>query len=259
MHYKAQKRFGQNFLNDPAIIKQIIQALGLTHHPQLVEIGPGLGALTQPILDLKQTLTVIELDPGLLPSLQTRKKLANDRLHIIHQDALTVDYSKLGSQLTIFGNLPYNVGTAIIFRLFEYIKHIDSMVFMLQKEVVERISALPGSKAYGRMSVMAQYFCQVTSLFDVLPEAFDPKPKVTSAVVKLTPYQTKPHQDICSELLEKTVKLAFAAKRKTLANNFKAWLDAETFQAIDIDPKRRAETLTIDEFIKLSQVIAKRL
>lgn len=249
--HRPRKRFGQNFLQDPAIIAQMIQALHLKKSDLLVEIGPGRGALTAPLLSSLDSLTAIEIDRDLQVILKETLTGAS-RLNLLNGDALTFDYARFGSPLRIVGNLPYNISTPLLLHLLSYCSQIRDMHFMLQKEVVERLAAAPGTRDYGRLSVMVQYFCTVTPLFDVPPEAFYPSPKVCSAVVRLEPHDTPPFPDVSRSLLEKTVAKAFHMRRKTLANNFKDIFGAEDLIALGLDPKTRPEQLSVMDYVRLA-------
>ncbi len=248
-HY-PKKRFGQHFLNDFVLIHAIVRAIHPRADDHMVEIGPGLGALTLPLLEILNTLTAIEIDRDLYATWQERAKT---NLKLIHADALEINYATLGSKLRMVGNLPYNISTPLIIHLLTYADSILDMHFMLQKEVVNRLAAQPGSKAFGRLSVMVQYHCEVESLFDVPPEAFDPPPKVDSAIVRLIPYKQSPYPSIDLQKLEKLVAQAFSMRRKTLANNLKPIFSAETIQSLGIDSKLRPEQLTVEDYVKLTQ------
>lgn len=257
--HEARKRFGQNFLRDPAIIDQIERAISPRKDQHLVEIGPGLGALTAPLLASDCHLDAIELDRDLVtPLLAAFSVYPRFRLHTA--DALNFDFATLQrppAKLRIVGNLPYNISTPLIFHLLESAALIDDMHFMLQLEVVERLTATPGGKHWGRLAVMTQYRCHAELLFGVPPEAFDPAPKVQSAIVRLTPHPTprEPSADI--RQLEHLVRAAFAQRRKTLRNNLKNLMDDATIERAGIDPGCRAETLSLNEFITLSEALNK--
>jgi 16S rRNA (adenine1518-N6/adenine1519-N6)-dimethyltransferase len=252
MQHNPRKRFGQNFLQDPAIIDGILRVFNPKVNDLVVEIGPGLGALTQPLLRVLTKLTAIEIDRDLHLHLQNLPNVG-ERLHLIAADALTVDYGKLGRKLRIIGNLPYNISTPLILHLLTYKDSIDDMHFMLQKEVVERLAAVPKTKAYGRLTVMVQYLCEVEHLFNVGAEAFYPKPKVESAIVRLTPYQKSPYPQVPVEDLERILAQAFGMRRKTIANNLKPFFNALTLTSLGIDPMRRPEELNIEEYVKLAK------
>lgn len=257
MTHRARKRFGQNFLHDPHIIQAIVAAI----HPQagdrLVEIGPGMGALTGPLLERVARLDVVELDRDLIPLLQQRFA-GHDGLSIHQTDALQFDFCRLadeGEKLRVIGNLPYNISTPLIFHLLEQSSCIHDMHFMLQKEVVERLAAGPGSGAYGRLGIMVQLHCQVEQLFSVPPGAFNPAPKVESAVVRLTPWVSPPVRVENPTVFANLVHKAFMQRRKTLRNNLKGMVDAVTLEGLGIDPGRRPETLSLAEFAVITQAI----
>jgi len=256
--HQARKRFGQNFLEDANIIRSIIHAINPKPQEAMVEIGPGLGALTEQLLAATEgRLDVVELDRDLIPVLRT--KFFNFPALSIHQaDALKFDFSGLVKDeqaLRVVGNLPYNISTPLIFHLLSYASSIQDMHFMLQKEVVERLAAQPGCKAYGRLSVMVQYHCQVESLLDVPPEAFNPQPKVDSAVVRLTPYDALPFPAKNLQQFEFVVRSAFSQRRKTLRNNLKGIVCDAQLAALNIDPSLRAENLTLQNFVAISDTL----
>lgn len=255
--HKARKRFGQNFLHDQRIIYQIIESLQLEPSQHWVEIGPGQGALTAPLVAAGVKLDIVELDRDLVALLQ-RSYAHNPRLNIHSADALTFDFGSLASvaeKLHLIGNLPYNISTPLLFHLLSFAPSIEHMTFMLQKEVVDRMCAEPGSKAYGRLSIMLQYYCATEFLFAVPPESFDPAPKVTSAMIRLTPHQTPPVAVKDTNLLGKIVTQAFSQRRKTLRNALKKMVDDATLEALDIDPSRRPETLSLAEYAKICDAV----
>ncbi|MEQ5801049.1 16S rRNA (adenine(1518)-N(6)/adenine(1519)-N(6))-dimethyltransferase RsmA [Halomonas sp. H10-9-1] len=257
--HQARKRFGQNFLRDRGIISRIVRAIGPRPGERIVEIGPGQGALTEPLLEAAGgRLEVIELDRDLIPGL--RVQFFNYPDFVIHEgDALKVDFCALrgeGEPLRVVGNLPYNISTPLIAHLLQAGAAIADMHFMLQKEVVERLAAEPGGADWGRLSVMAQYRCRVESLFVVPPEAFVPRPKVDSAIVRLTPHAVLPHPARDEALLAAIVKEAFGQRRKTLRNNLKARISAAALEALDIDPGRRPQTLSVAEFVRIADHLA---
>ena len=251
----ARKRFGQNFLHDDYIIESIVSAIQPTKDQALVEIGPGLAALTIPVSEQLDHLTVIEIDRDLAERLK-QNPLLNNKLTIIEQDALTFDFYKLadelGKPLRVFGNLPYNISTPLMFHLFEYANKIVDMHFMLQKEVVIRLVAAPNSKDYGRLSVMAQYYCQIIPVLEVPPTSFKPAPKVDSAVVKLIPYQEKPYKVSDVKVLSRITTEAFNQRRKTIRNSLSNMFTVEQLVALDIDPSLRAENLTVEQYCILA-------
>lgn len=243
--HKARKRFGQNFLIDHRIIERIIATIAPKRDDNLLEIGPGQGAITLPLLDCVEQLNVIEIDRNLISILES---LQRPNL-IIHQgDVLKFDLNTLPIPIRVVGNLPYNISSPVLFHLLENLDKIKDMTFMLQKEVVERMVANNGSKIYGRLSVMMQAFFDVQMIFIVPPESFNPAPRVESAIVHLKPLRQPKTKDI--RVLEKVVKLAFSQRRKTLRNCLKPIL---TQVQTDIDLSKRAEMLTIDDFITLTQ------
>ncbi len=254
MSHQPRKRFGQNFLQSQFIINEIISSLNLQPQDKVIEIGPGLGALTQPLLKTLVHLTAIEIDKDLQTSLQLLPNAA-EKLNLIAADALTINYSQWGEQLRLIGNLPYNISTALVLHLLNYLPFIDDMHFMLQKEVVLRLAAQPGSKIYGRLSIMVQYYCEVEHLFDVGPECFYPEPKVDSAIVRLVPYKEPPYPPVDKMTLERLVAQAFSMRRKTIANNLKPLMNAVTLSQLDIDPSLRPEQLTIANYVKLANFI----
>lgn len=252
--HKPRKRFGQNFLHDASVIQRIISVIQPVAGQPVVEIGPGEGALTQELLPIVGHLDVVELDRDLIPHLQ--KTLGDKGELIIHQaDALKFDFSSLSPgkhQLRVVGNLPYNISTPLLFHLLDMSEYIKDMHFMLQKEVVERITAVPGTKSYGRLSVMMNFYCQSELLFLVKPDSFRPPPKVDSAIVRLIPHN-QPPVVVDPEQLSALVSRAFAQRRKTLRNNLKGILDAESIQALGIDPGIRPEQLCLEDFARLTR------
>lgn len=254
---KPRKRFGQNFLQDKNIIQKIIKAIAPKKTDHIVEIGPGLGALTIQLLPILKNMDVIELDRDLVPKLQTACRNLGE-LNIYQADALRFDFKKLVKNehlLRIVGNLPYNISTPLIFHLLEQIDCICDMHFMLQKEVAQRLAAKPNNKNYGRLSVMVQYFCRVKELFTASPHAFYPVPKVESALVYLVPHKkiSLPAKNISA--LEEIVKLAFNQRRKMIQNCLKGSVSKEQFSNLNISPKLRPEQLSVEDFVKISNII----
>lgn len=251
----ARKRFGQNFLHDDHVIENIIAAIQPKKDQALVEIGPGLAALTMPISQYVDHLTVIEIDRDLAARLQQNPFL-KDKLTVIEQDAMTVDFNELSQQkkqpLRVFGNLPYNISTPLMFHLFQYTNAISDMHFMLQKEVVNRLVAGPNSKAYGRLSVMAQYYCQIIPVLEVPPYAFKPAPKVDSAVVKLIPHKNLPYQVKDIRILSRITTEAFNQRRKTIRNSLGNLFSPETFNELNINLDSRAENLSVQQYCELA-------
>ena len=248
-----RKRFGQHFLHDPGVLRRIVAAINPRPGEPLVEIGPGEGALTDPLLAAGAELHVIELDRDLAARLRARNA---PRLHVIEADVLDVDLralaARLGAPLRLVGNLPYNVSSPILFHALAQLAAITDMHFMLQKEVVDRMAAAPGGKEYGRLSVMLQAWCQVEALFDVGPGAFRPPPKVDSAVARLRP---RPAADIGINdpgRFAAVVKAAFGQRRKTLRNALAGVVDAATIEAAGLDPGDRAERVPVAGFVALA-------
>ncbi|PIE83748.1 MAG: 16S rRNA (adenine(1518)-N(6)/adenine(1519)-N(6))-dimethyltransferase [Candidatus Contendobacter odensis] len=254
MPHRPRKRFGQHFLQDPNIITRIIAAIRPTTEHRLVEIGPGLGALTRPLLAAVGELDVVELDRDVLEPLQ-RYCAGAGILRIHNTDVLTFDFAALrgsGSRLQLVGNLPYSISTPLLFYLLTHAVHIDSLHFMLQKDVVDRIVAAPGEKAYGRLSVMLQYRCYVNALFTVGPEAFYPPPKVWSSVVRIVPRETSAVEVQNEGHFAEIVKRSFAQRRKILRNSLHGLLDVKHIQAAGVDPGARPEKLDLAAFAALS-------
>lgn len=255
--HRARKRFGQNFLHDAGVIHRIARSIGASSKDHLVEIGPGQGALTNEILDSGCLLDAVELDRDLIPILEQRFE-GQENFRLQQGDALNFDFSSLQTdkeKLRIVGNLPYNISTPLIFHLLNQQQLVHDMHFMLQLEVVNRLAASPGSKTYGRLSVMAQYYCQVTTLFEVPPEAFDPIPKVQSAIVRLQPHGDLPCPARNINTLQSLLRTAFNQRRKTLRNSLKTLIDADQLVAIDIEPTARPETLSLAQFVAISNFI----
>jgi 16S rRNA (adenine1518-N6/adenine1519-N6)-dimethyltransferase len=250
----ARKRFGQHFLHDQGILRRIVEAIAPKPDDRLVEIGPGEGALTLPLLRACGHLTAIELDRDLIDSLAARARGVGD-LNIISADVLTVDFGDLAGDapLRIVGNLPYNISTPILFHCLDHAASIRDMHFMLQKEVVDRMAAPPGSKTYGRLSVMLQLRCTVEPLFKVPPGAFRPPPKVDSAIVRLTPLPAHLLAEADGKLIERLVRAAFGQRRKTLSNALRDLASAREIDAAGIDPRARAEQLAPSAFVALAQ------
>ncbi len=255
MSHTPRKRFGQNFLRDESVISSIAKAVNPDSSDRVIEIGPGEGALTEALVTSGCRLDAIELDRDL----RTRLLAAFStypRFTLHSADALAFDFNTLTrpeERLRVVGNLPYNISTPLIFKLLDTASVIQDMHFMLQLEVVERLAAAPGSKDWGRLGVMAQFQCQVEHLFNVPPEAFFPPPKVQSAVVRLTPFSQSPFPEVQRSALARVVTQAFSQRRKTLRNNFKGTLTDTDFETLQIDPNARAETLTITNFIAITQ------
>lgn len=254
--HRARKRFGQNFLHDQGIIRRIVSSVHPLPKHRLLEIGPGQGAITEELLESGCELSVIELDRDLLPILE-EKFSAKSNFRLFQGDALKFDIQALAGEdkLRVVGNLPYNISTPLIFHLLSQQSGIADMHFMLQKEVVERLAASSGSKAYGRLSIMAQYYCQVENLFEVPPEAFSPRPKVQSAIVRLTPHQTLPHPAKDVEKLQQVLRSAFNQRRKTLRNNLKELISSDALEKLGIDPGLRPERLELADFVAIANSV----
>ncbi|HEY2624143.1 16S rRNA (adenine(1518)-N(6)/adenine(1519)-N(6))-dimethyltransferase RsmA [Dyella sp. Tek66A03] len=258
MNARPKKSFGQHFLHEKRYIERIVSAISPRADDFVVEIGPGEGALTLPLLAAAGKLTAIELDTDLIPALKARAASVGE-LNIIHADVLKVDFTALAhrqgvERLRVAGNLPYYISSPILFHCVEHARAIQDMHFMLQKEVVDRMAAEPGSKVYGRLSVMLQLACRVEPLFTVPPGAFRPPPKVDSAVVRLVPLAREELPDADPERIYTIVKAAFAQRRKTLSNALKNVMDSSAIIAADVDPKARAETLSPHDYVRLAKV-----
>jgi 16S rRNA (adenine1518-N6/adenine1519-N6)-dimethyltransferase len=251
LKHVARKRFGQHFLADSGVVEAIVRAIDPRPGDALVEIGPGLGAMTRPLLERCGALTVIELDRDLAARLRGIEGLA-----VIEGDALAIDFTGLagaaGKRLRVVGNLPYNISTPILFHLLGAASHVVDQHFMLQKEVVERMAAGPGGKDYGRLSVMLQWRYAIERLFDVPPQAFDPPPRVVSAVVRMAPLVQAPLAD--GSLLGEIVTVAFSQRRKLLRHTLGRWLQARGFGGA-FDQQRRAEEVPVAEYVALAKAL----
>ncbi|MEO7072768.1 MAG: 16S rRNA (adenine(1518)-N(6)/adenine(1519)-N(6))-dimethyltransferase RsmA [Rhodanobacter sp.] len=262
MSARPKKGLGQHFLAERSYIGRIVRAIAPRADDFVLEIGPGEGALTLPLLAAAGKLTAIELDTDLIPALRERARHAGT-LEIIHADLLQVDLTALAREhgvdrLRIAGNLPYYISSPILFHCLQHEAVIADMHFMLQKEVVARMAAAPGSKVYGRLSVMLQLACTVEPLFDVPASAFRPPPKVDSSVVRLVPLAAHARHDANADDVHAVVKAAFAQRRKTLSNALGKLLDADAMRQADVDPRARAETLAPPAFVRLAKVLAAR-
>lgn len=252
--HRPRKRFGQHFLQDREVVARIIDAFNPKPDERVVEIGPGHGALTGELLKRIHRLHAVELDRDLITRLQAQY-VDSGELILHNADAMRFDYRALcqpGQKLRLIGNLPYNISTPLLFHLLDQSDCIQDMLFMLQKEVVDRLSAAPGGKDYGRLSVMIQWRCRVERLFRVAPKAFSPPPRVQSSTVRLVPYTTPPVKIQHPERFAKIVTVAFTQRRKILRNSLKNLIGLETFTELGIDPTRRAETLSLAEFALLA-------
>lgn len=247
----ARKRFGQNFLVDHGVIDEIVRAIAPRPGESLVEIGPGLGALTNPVVERSERLTVVELDRDLATRLRKRSEL-----NVIESDVLKVDFAQLatdaGQKLRIIGNLPYNISSPILFHLLPIADHVVDQHFMLQKEVVDRMVASPGNKDYSRLSVMLQWRYDMENVVAVPPESFDPPPKVDSAVVRMVPLPNPPQVDLA--VFEKMVAVAFSQRRKILRHTLGAWI-TEHGLSTDFDLQRRAEEVPVAEYVALAAMV----
>ncbi len=257
--HQPRKRFGQNFLTDPHIIDNIVRAVRPQPTDTLVEIGPGLGAITEQLIDQVGQMAVVELDRDLIPHLKisfaTRKNF-----HIYEGDALKFEFRRVlddlgGQKLRVVGNLPYNISTPLMFHLLSYNQMVQDMHFMLQKEVVERLAAGVGDDAYGRLGIMVKYYCQVEPLFNVPPTAFDPPPKVESAIVRLIPHATPPVSTVSPEALGKLVTQAFSQRRKTVRNALKSVATDTILEQAGINPDFRPEQISLGQYARLNDLI----
>lgn len=252
MRHIPRKRFGQNFLVDGSVIHGIVAAINPQQGEPIVEIGPGMQALTKPLLEHLDRLTVIELDRDLVVRLQL-----NPKLNVIASDVLNVDFRQLatdlgGLRLRVVGNLPYNISSPLLFHLLDVIDVVQDQHFMLQKEVIDRLLAKPATSAFGRISVMMQWRYAMERMLDVPPEAFDPPPKVMSSVVRMLPLTD--YVQVPQPLLEELVKVAFSQKRKLVRHTLGKWLDEKGFNG-DFDVQRRAEEIPVDEYVALVQAV----
>ncbi len=253
-----RKRFGQHFLRDQSVIEKIVAALAPKTTDHLVEIGPGQGAITMPVLRCAKTLDVIELDRDLIPVLEERCGRLGD-LHIHSADVLDFDFASIKQDerlLRIFGNLPYNISTPLIFHLIEYASIIKDMLFMVQKEVAERMAAKADTEHYGRLSVMVQYHFKVELLFNVSPNAFHPPPQVQSSIVHLIPDVSFSERADDNAVFANVVKHAFGQRRKTLRNSLKNIVSDEMWESMTIRSDLRAENLTVSDFVMISNQVS---
>ena len=254
MAHIARKRFGQHFLTAVDVIDRIIRAIAPKPGERLVEIGPGLGAMTIPLRAHCDALTVIELDRDLAERLRRRGDL-----DVVESDVLKVDFAalaqRLGGPIRVVGNLPYNISSPILFHLIGAAPHVVDQVFMLQKEVVDRMAAKPGTKAFGRLTVMLQWRYEIEHLFDVAPDAFDPPPKVDSAIVAMRPRPAEVTALVDQKVLGELVTVAFSQRRKILRNTLGKWLEMRGFVG-DFDVQRRAEEVPVAEYLALARALA---
>jgi len=252
--HRARKRFGQHFLTDPGVIDAIIAAVAARDDQTVVEIGPGQGAITKSLASRAKVLHAIELDRDLVASLK-RSFDASDNVIIHEADALKFDFGALGTSLRIVGNLPYNISTPLLFHLLEFREHILDMHFMLQKEVVDRMAAPPGSKTYGRLSVMLGCKFAIDALFDVDRLAFEPPPAVTSAVVRLTPLPAETYAIDDEEKFSRVVAQAFSQRRKTIRNSLRSVANEALLESVGIDPGLRPEAIAIADYVRLANTL----
>ncbi len=259
--YHAKKQFGQNFLCDQGIIDSIISTINAHDDETIVEIGPGLAALTEPMCEHIRHLNVIEIDHDLADRLR-HHPFIHDQLTIYNEDALTFDFTKLkeeGKKLRVYGNLPYNISTPLLFHLISFGTLIHDMHFMLQKEVVDRLIAQPGCSDYGKLSVMSQYHCKMMPFLEVPPQAFRPSPKVNSAVIRIVPYSQKPYIAEDESLLNRIAAAAFNQRRKTIANSMQEFLTGDDFSTLNLDPKLRAENITVKQYVEIANYVDKKV
>ncbi len=256
--HRARKRFSQNFLHDAHYIDRIVGAIDPRPGERIVEIGPGLGALTAPLVERAGCITAVEIDRDLAARLQRR--FGVDRLYLIEGDALHLDWARLAAEdphpLRIVGNLPYHISTPLLFALLPIAARVRDQHFMLQKEVVDRIVAAPGGRDYGRLSVMLQFRYRASRLFVVPPGAFSPAPKVSSAIVRLVPRPAEEMPAVDEAVFARIVTAAFGQRRKTLRNALAALLDEAAVRGCGVDPGARAETLPVEAFVALARAVA---
>lgn len=253
---KPRKRFGQNFLVDRGLISKIAAAINPLKTDRIVEIGPGRGAITRALVNSGCDLTLIEIDRDLSATLAVDFPTA----HLITRDVMKIDFTDLassGAPIRIVGNLPYNISTPLLFKLFQHASVIKDMYFMLQLEVVDRMTAVPSTKSYGRLSIMTQLHCDPQKMFEVPPEAFSPRPKVQSAIIRLMPKEQR--LDVDSKLLESILIQAFSARRKTIRNAMKKFLTGDEIISLDLNPSLRPENLTLHDFVNCARLAAAKL
>lgn len=254
--HKARKRFGQNFLTDQSVIDNIVRHINPSPDDLMVEIGPGQGALTRPLLDKINHLHAVELDRDLIALLE--RQIHPRRLTLHESDVLKFDFRALSinqtQDLRVVGNLPYNISTPIMFHLIEQLEVVKDMHFMLQKEMVTRLTAQPNSKHWGRLSVMVQYHCKAEYLFTVPPHAFSPAPKVDSAIVRLIPRAEQEFKAKDYTLFANLVNQAFTQRRKAVRNSIKPFLNAESIEAVGVDPNLRPDALSVAQYVTLANM-----
>lgn len=251
--HQARKRFGQNFLVDAAVVESIVRAIAPQTTDNMVEIGPGLSALTAPLLERLERLSVIEIDRDLAQRL--RDRFSSERLNIIEGDALQIDFAQFGDKLRIVGNLPYNISSPLLFTLVSCAEHVVDQHFMLQREVVDRMVARAGESDYSRLSVMLQYRYRIQKLFDVLPEAFDPPPRVTSSIVRMIPLGAERLRAQSDALFARVVQRAFSQRRKMLRGVLSEWTSMIPWESLGIEPTWRAEQVSVAGFIGITDAL----
>ena len=253
--HRARKRFGQNFLHDPGVVARIVDAIDPRPGQAIVEIGPGQAALTSALIERAGHVRAIEIDRDLAARL--RERFSAEKLTLIEADALKVVWNEVAAvPLRLVGNLPYNISTPLLFALLPAAERVIDQHFMLQKEVVDRMVAAPGSKTYGRLSVMLQFRYRLTKLFDVPRGAFRPAPQVTSSVVRMQPHAVSELPEVDAQAFAHVVAAAFGQRRKTLRNALSQLLDADEIAASNVDPQARAETLGVQSFVGLARRLA---
>ncbi|MCK9507985.1 MAG: 16S rRNA (adenine(1518)-N(6)/adenine(1519)-N(6))-dimethyltransferase RsmA [Pigmentiphaga sp.] len=256
MKHQARKRFGQHFLVDDSITEGIVRAINPKRDDNVVEIGPGLSALTQPLLERLDFLNVVEIDRDLAARL--RNTYSPKRLQVTEADALTVDFKQFGERLRVVGNLPYNISSPLLFHLIDAAEQVYDQHFMLQREVIDRMVASPGSSDYSRLSVMLQSRYDMEKLFDVPPEAFDPPPRVVSAVVRMIPLPDSRPRPKSEAAFAQTVAKAFSQRRKMLRRVLGDWTAHIDWIGLGIAETARAETLSVSDFIALSDTLVEK-
>jgi len=254
--HRPRRRFGQNFLIDAGYIERIVEAISPHLSDRVIEIGPGLGAMTGPLLERLDSLHVVEIDRDIVARLAAR--FPGERL-VVHQgDALQFDFGAMGSGLRLVGNLPYNISTPMLFHTASFASCVRDCHFMLQEEVVDRMAAKPGGKSFGRLSVMLQYRFRVEKLFDVPPRAFRPVPRVNSALARLTPHAVLPAPAQDESLLAQVVNKAFSQRRKTVRNALADYATTQELAALGLDAQLRPENLSLEDFVRVANAIASR-
>ena len=251
--HQARKRFGQNFLVDEGVIESIVRSIDPSVSDRMIEIGPGLSALTEPLLARLSKLIAIEIDRDLAGRL--RNRFSSDKLEVIEADALQVDFSEFGSNLRVVGNLPYNISTPLLFALSQYADSIVDQHFMLQREVVDRMVAVPGNGDFSRLSVMLQYRYKMTKLFDVDPSAFDPPPRVVSSIVRMIPLGQHRHRAKNERLFAEVVARAFSQRRKMLRGVLSPWVPMIPWTDLGIEPSFRAEAVSVQAYVGMADAL----